>query len=222
MTHSRTTALAAVLMAALASACTTIDPATGERIANKGATGAIIGAIGGAAAGTAAGGDDRRNAIIGAGIGALSGAAVGGYMDRQEKALRERMANTGVQVERVSENEIRVVMPSDITFDTDRADVKPEFRTVVASLSDALEAQPSTTIDIIGHADARGSDSYNQSLSERRAWSVSQMLRDEGVQAERLNAFGRGETQPLASNDTDQGRARNRRVEIKLRAVTAG
>lgn len=203
-------------------ACTTIDPQTGERVANKAATGAIIGAIGGAVAGTAAGGDDRRNAIIGAGIGGLSGAAVGTYMDRQERELRAKMAGTGVSVERVSESQINLVMPSDITFDVNRADVKPEFRNVIDSLAQALVTQPSTSIDIIGHADATGSDALNQALSERRAQSVAFMLQQQGVQAPRLVSFGRGELEPIASNATDQGRAQNRRVELKVRAVTAG
>lgn len=211
------------LMASLAVVgCTTIDPNTGEKVANKAATGAILGAIGGAVAGTAAGGDDRRNAIIGAGIGGLSGAAVGGYMDRQERDLRAKMAGTGVTVERVSENEIALNMPSDITFDVDRAEVKSEFRSVINSLGEALKSQPSTTIDIIGHADSSGADAYNQALSERRAQSVAYWLQNQGVQAPRLVAFGRGELQPIASNDTDQGRARNRRVEVKVRALTAG
>jgi outer membrane protein OmpA-like peptidoglycan-associated protein len=200
--------------------CTTIDPQTGEKISNKAATGAIIGAIGGAVAGTVAGGDDRRNAAIGAGIGGLSGAAVGSYMDRQERALRAKMAGTGVTVERVSEGQINLVMPSDITFDYNRSDVKPEFRGVINSLADALASQPSTIIDIIGHADSSGADAYNQELSEQRAQSVAFFLRQQGVQPPRLVAFGRGELEPIASNNTDQGRARNRRVEVKVRALT--
>jgi outer membrane protein OmpA-like peptidoglycan-associated protein len=211
----------AVLSAMGVAGCTTIDPATGQKIPNKAATGAILGVLGGAAAGTAAGGDDRRNAVIGAGIGGLTGAAVGNYMDRQERALRAKMAGTGVSVERVSESQINLVMPSDITFDVDRAEVKPEFRGVIANLAEALASQPSTTIDIIGHADANGGDAYNQSLSERRAQSVAFWLRNQGVQPPRLVAFGRGELEPIATNATETGRARNRRVELKVRAVTA-
>jgi outer membrane protein OmpA-like peptidoglycan-associated protein len=217
----KTTALAALLAIAATGlgACTTIDPQTGERVPNRAATGAIIGAISGAAAGTVAGGDDRRNAAIGATVGAVSGAAIGAYMDKQERELREATRGTGVTVERTAEDQIRVVMPADLTFDTDRADVKPQFNGTLASLANALTASPSTTIDIIGHADSRGSDSYNLTLSERRAASVANMLVSEGVQANRVLTFGRGESQPIASNDTDAGRAANRRVEIKLRAV---
>jgi outer membrane protein OmpA-like peptidoglycan-associated protein len=221
MIAHKSTIFAAIAVFAV-TGCTTIDPNSGQQVPNKAATGAILGALGGAAVGTAAGGDDRRNAVIGAGIGALSGAAIGNYMDRQERDLRAKMAGTGVTVERVSENEIALVMPSDITFDVDRAEVKPEFRSVINSLGEALKSQPSTTIDIIGHADSSGADAYNQALSERRAQSVSYWLQDQGVQAPRLVAFGRGEMQPIASNDTEQGRARNRRVEVKVRALTAG
>lgn len=221
MIANKLTALAVIAAFGIAG-CTTIDPNTGQKVPNKAATGAILGALGGAAAGTAAGGDDRRNAVIGAGIGALSGAAIGNYMDRQERELRAKMAGTGVTVERVSENEIALVMPSDITFDVDRADVKTEFASVINSLGEALKSQPSTTIDIIGHADSSGADAYNQALSQRRAQSVAYWLQDQGVQAPRLVAFGRGELQPVATNDTDQGRARNRRVEVKVRALTAG
>jgi outer membrane protein OmpA-like peptidoglycan-associated protein len=200
------TALAMVAALGVAG-CTTIDPQTGQKIPNKAATGAIIGAIGGAVAGTAAGGDDRRN---------------GSYMDRQERELRAKMVGTGVSVVRVSESQINLVMPSDITFDVDRAEVKNEFRGVVDSLAQALVSQPSTSIDIIGHADSTGADAYNQALSERRAQSVAYLLQQQGVQAPRLVAFGRGEMEPVTSNETDQGRARNRRVELKVRAVTAG
>jgi outer membrane protein OmpA-like peptidoglycan-associated protein len=221
MIAKKLTALALVAAFGVAG-CTTIDPQTGQKIPNKAATGAILGALGGAVAGTAAGGDDRRNAIIGAGIGGLTGAAVGGYMDRQERELRAKMAGTGVTVERVSESQINLVMPSDITFDVDRAEVKGEFRGVVDSLAQALVSQPSTSIDIIGHADSTGSDAYNQALSERRAQSVAFLLQQQGVQAPRLVAFGRGELEPLATNATEQGRARNRRVELRVRAVTAG
>jgi outer membrane protein OmpA-like peptidoglycan-associated protein len=211
----------AVGIAALGLAgCTTIDPNTGERVPNRAATGAIIGAITGAAAGTAAGGDDRRNAVIGAGVGALAGGAVGGYMDRQEARMRQEMAGTGVEVVRESESQIKLVMPSDITFDTNQAIVKSGFQPVLADVARALVAQPSTTINVIGHADSVGTDAHNQALSERRAQAVTSYLAANGVQSVRMAAYGMGETQPVASNATEDGRSRNRRVEIKVRAIT--
>lgn len=205
----------------LAAACTTTDPNTGEVVRNNTATAAIIGAVGGAVLGTAAGGDDRRNAVIGAGIGALAGAAVGNYMDRQEAALRERMRGTGVTVTRTAENEIMLNMPNDITFDFDRADVKPQFAGTVQTVARNLADFQSTTVDVVGHTDSVGSDAYNQGLSQRRADAVARALIANGVQPVRIVAVGRGENQPVASNATDAGRAQNRRVELRVRAVEA-
>lgn len=206
--------------ALLASACTTVDPNTGQTVPNRAGTGAIIGAIGGAPAGTAAGGNDRRNAIIGAGVGAIAGAAVGGYMDNQEKKLRERLGSSGVGIARTAENEIMLSMPNDITFGFDQATLKPEFRASLSDVAQTLREYPSTTVDVMGHADSVGADAYNQSLSQRRADAVTGFLRQSGVLPERLVSIGYGESRPVASNDTPDGRAQNRRVEIRLRPVT--
>jgi outer membrane protein OmpA-like peptidoglycan-associated protein len=218
--YKRATVIAAAIAAISLGGCTTIDPNTGERVVNRAATGAIIGAVSGAVAGTAAGGDDRRNAVIGAGIGALAGGAVGGYMDRQEQRMRAEMAGTGVEVVREAEDRIKLVMPADITFDTNQSALKPAFQPVLADVARALVAQPATTIDVIGHADSTGPDAYNQALSERRAGSVVSFLAASGVQPVRMGAIGMGEMAPVASNATEDGRAKNRRVEIKLRAIT--
>ncbi len=198
--------------------CTTIDPYTGERDPNRAATGAIIGAIGGAAAGTLAGGDDRRNALIGAGIGALAGAAIGDYMDDQETTLRQRLANTNVGVQRVSQSQILLTFPADITFDFDRADVKSQFVPTLSNVGGVLSNYPQTTVDVVGHADSVGADAYNQQLSERRAMAVSSVLVNNGVIRQRLIAQGAGETRPIADNATPDGRARNRRVEVYISA----
>lgn len=213
--------LAVAVMASLAlvAGCTTVDPYTGERTPNRTANAAIIGAIGGAAAGTLAGGDDRRNAMVGAGIGAIAGAGVGAYMDAQERKLREQMRNSGVGVTRVGD-EITLNMPSDITFDVDRSDVKPQFASTLASVAQTLREYPSTTVDVAGHADSTGPDAYNQALSQRRADAVAQALISNGVQPVRIVAAGFGEARPIADNNTVAGRAQNRRVEIKLRPVT--
>lgn len=215
--------LATLTAGALAlSGCTTVDPQSGERVPNRTMTGVIVGAIGGAAAGTMAGGDDGRNAAVGAVVGAIAGGAVGAYMDRQERQLREQLAGSGVQVERVAEDQIRLVMPSDITFDTASADIRGQFRPILVDVSSVLEANPSSMIDVIGHADSRGSDDYNLDLSERRAMAVSSLLLNNGVQGERLLAYGRGESEPVADNSTPEGQQLNRRVEIRVRAVTQG
>ena len=198
--------------------CTTVDPVTGEREANRTANGAIIGAIAGAAAGTLAGGDDRRNAMIGAGIGALAGAAIGNYMDRTYQNLRERLAGTGVGVERVSQSQIRLIFPSDLTFDFNRDSVKSQFVGTLRNTGSVLQEYDQTTVDVYGHADSVGSDEYNQDLSERRAMNVASVLMQGGVIRQRVVAQGYGESRPIASNSTDDGRARNRRVEVYISA----
>ncbi|MBL8537518.1 MAG: OmpA family protein [Hyphomonadaceae bacterium] len=211
--------IAAALAAALLfTGCTTVDPVTGEREPNRTANGAIIGAIAGAAAGTLAGGNDRRNAMIGAGIGALAGAAIGNYMDRTYLNLRERLAGTGVGVERVSQSQIRLIFPADLTFDFNRDSVKSQFVGTLQNTGNVLRDYEQTTVDVYGHADSVGSDAYNQDLSERRAMNVASVLMQGGVIRQRLIAQGYGETRPIADNSTDTGRARNRRVEVFISA----
>ncbi len=139
-------------------------------------------------------------------------------MDRAETELRRDMAPAGVAVERVSPDEIRLSMPSDITFDFDRANVRREFMPRIGDLARTLVSYPGMNVEIIGHADALGSDNYNQDLSERRARSVGARLIDYGVPFERIAASGRGEWEPIASNANEWGRARNRRVEIRIQS----
>lgn len=208
----------AVMAAVFLVGCTTVDPVTGEVSRNNTGTGAIIGAIGGAAAGTLAGGDDRRNALIGAGIGALAGAAIGNYMDRTYLNLRERLAGTGVGVTRVSQSQILLNFPSDLTFDFDRDNVKGQFVPTLRDVGNVLREYDQTTVDVYGHADSVGSDAYNQDLSERRAMNVASVLMQGGVIRQRVVAQGFGESRPIASNATDDGRARNRRVEVYISA----
>jgi outer membrane protein OmpA-like peptidoglycan-associated protein len=212
--------VAALAAVAFMVGCTTVDPVTGEREPNRTGTGAIIGAIAGAAAGTLAGGDDRRNAMIGAGIGALAGAAIGNYMDRTYQNLRERLAGTGVGVTRVSESQILLNFPADLTFDFDRDAVKSQFVPTLQNTGNILRDYDQTTVDVYGHADSVGSDAYNQDLSERRAMNVASVLINGGVIRERVLVRGFGESRPIASNSTDDGRARNRRVEVYISAFT--
>lgn len=201
------------------SACAT-DPYTGERKASNTATGAGIGAIVGAIGGAIVGGDNKRKSmLIGAGIGALAGGGVGFYMDRQEAKLRQQLQNTGVQVVRDGDN-IILNMPGNITFGTDSAAVNPDFADVLASVGLVLKEYDKTYVDVLGHTDSSGSESYNQALSERRAQSVSTILMNEGILAERIIVRGLGETYPIADNNTEQGKSMNRRVEIALSPVT--
>ncbi len=212
--------LIALASVAFIASCTNVDPVTGERTRNNTGTGAIVGALAGAAAGTLAGGDDRRNALIGAGIGALAGAAIGNYMDRTYQNLRERLAGTGVGVTRVNQQQILLNFPADLTFDFDRDAVKSQFVPTLRDVGGVLRDYEQTTVDVYGHADSVGSDAYNQQLSERRAMNVASVLIQGGVIRQRIIAEGFGESRPIASNATDDGRARNRRVEVYISAFT--
>ncbi|MDJ0921961.1 MAG: OmpA family protein [Henriciella sp.] len=176
------------------------------------------GAIIGAGLGTLAGGDDKRNAAIGAVVGGIAGAAVGGYMDKQEEELRQQTAGTGIEVERQGD-QIALTMPSSITFPVNSAAIQPSFQASLTDVANTLIEYPSTAVDIVGHASADGDDDYNMDLSIRRAASVKSFLSASGVQEVRMNAIGKGETEPIADNATEAGRVANRRVEILLTPV---
>jgi len=214
------TALAGLTL--LTAACTTIDPNTGQPVRSNMRTGALAGAGAGALLGyltnTSQGEQGRRNAVIGAGVGALAGGGIGLYMDRQQARLRENLAGTGVDVQRQGEN-IILNMPSDVTFPVNGSDVRADFYPVLDRMAATINEYPQTLVDVIGHADSTGDAGYNQALSERRASSVAGYLINRGVLRERLFVMGRGETQPIATNDTPAGRAQNRRVEVVLRPL---
>lgn len=198
-------------------ACSTVNPYTDEKQASKLAIGAGVGAASGAVIGllTADSKDRQRNALIGAGIGALAGGGVGYYMDVQEAKLRQRLRNSGVSVTR-SGDQIILNMPGNVTFATNSADINASFYDVLNSVAIVLNEYKKTTVDVIGHTDNVGSAAYNQTLSERRARSVAEYLVSQKVLAERLLIAGRGETQPIASNSTAEGRSQNRRVNIQI------
>ena len=215
---------AAVLAAVVTVAgCQTMDPYTGESKTSNATKGAAIGAASGAVVGVLTGDDAkerRKRALIGAGVGALAGGAVGNYMDRQEMKLREQLAGTGVSVSRVGD-EIVLNMPGNVTFQTDSADLKPDFFGVLDSVALVLKEYNKTVVQIVGHTDSTGSDQYNQALSDRRAGTVSSYLQNRVVEGQRTLVFGRGESQPVADNATPEGRAQNRRVELTLSPITA-
>jgi len=189
------------------------DPYTGERKMAKTGMGAGIGALAGAGIGALAGGS--KGAMIGAGIGALSGGAVGYYMDRQETKMREQLQGTGVSVTREGDNLI-LNMPGDITFATDQSDIKPGFYDVLNSVVLVLKEFEKTSIHITGYTDSTGSLEYNITLSEKRAQSVASYLQSQQIHPARIVTQGKGPQNPVASNDTVAGRARNRRVELIL------
>lgn len=212
---SRLSALAVIASLGVTTACVT-DPETGERRISKAAIGGLGGAFGGYLLGDIVGGRrDRTEKILGAGIGGLAGAGVGAYMDKQEQELRRRTAGTDIDVSRQGDDLV-LNMPSGITFDFNSSAVRPQFRQTLNQVADTLRQYDRTYVDVYGHTDSVGSDDYNQALSERRASAVADYLSSHGVQSARLATRGFGETQPVASNDTEEGRSENRRVEIKL------
>jgi outer membrane protein OmpA-like peptidoglycan-associated protein len=200
------------------SGCTTTNPYTGEQEVNKTSKGAGIGALAGLATAIIVGGD-RKKLLMGAGIGALVGGSVGYYMDRQEDKLRQQLQNTGVSVTRDGDN-IILNMPGNVTFATDSSNVSADFYPVLDSVALVIKEFEKTYVDVVGHTDSTGAEAYNQQLSEARASSVARYLESQGVLPARIVSSGMGESKPIASNDTAQGRSLNRRVEIILTPVT--
>jgi outer membrane protein OmpA-like peptidoglycan-associated protein len=214
--------LVAGLAALALSACTSINPYTGESQLSNTAGGALLGtgggAITGALVGAAVGGDPRVGALIGAGVGGLAGAAIGDYMDDQEAELRAQLQGTGVSVTRVGQ-QIILNMPSNITFATDQASVQPQFNQTLVSVALVLKKFDKTIVDVYGHTDSQGDDNYNLSLSQRRAVAVATILANQGIDQRRFFIEGKGESSPIASNATESGRAQNRRVEIQISPI---
>ncbi len=202
-----------------AAACTTVNPYTRETQTSKAVKGAGIGAAAGAVAGLLTKGDKLENALIGAGVGAIAGGGVGYYMDVQEAKLRQRLEGTGVSVTRMGDN-ITLNMPSNITFALNSADLNSQFFSALEGVGVVLKEYNKTVVEIAGHTDSSGSDEYNRTLSQRRAQAVASYLTSQGVKSERLITVGAGESHPIASNDTEQGRASNRRVELTIVPVT--
>ena len=157
--------------------------------------------------------------MIGAAAGALVGGAAGNYMDKQEAKLRQQMAGSGVDVVRKGDN-ITLDMPGNVTFAFNSADLNAQFYPVLDKVAQTLVEYDKTVIEVAGHTDSVGSDAYNQQLSERRANSVAAYLASHGVAGTRVVTVGAGEGHPVASNETEEGRAQNRRVEITIVPVT--
>jgi outer membrane protein OmpA-like peptidoglycan-associated protein len=203
-------------------ACQTIDPYTREEKTSSATKGAAIGAGVGIVAGLISGDNSRerrQRALIGAGIGALAGGGIGYYMDVQEAKLRQQLEGSGVSVTRHGD-EIVLNMPGNITFATDRSDLRADFLDVLDSVAIVLKKYEKTMIEITGHTDSTGAAAYNQELSERRAESVARYLRSSGIMSARVATQGLGEHYPIATNATSSGRAMNRRVELRLVPIT--
>ena len=198
----------------LAAGCASMDDTQ-----RRTATGAAIGTAAGAAIGAAtAGGNRGRSTATGAAIGAAAGAA-GGYiwsrrMEEQKRTMEQATQGTGIAVSQTADNQLKLDVPSDVSFDTGRADIRPNFRPVLDRFAQSLIASPATTVRVIGHTDSTGSDAINGPLSVNRAQSTRDYLVGRGVNANRVAIDGRGSREPIAGNTSDAGRARNRRVEI--------
>jgi outer membrane protein OmpA-like peptidoglycan-associated protein len=205
------------------SACTTLDPYTREEQTSRAQRQAVIGAAAGAAVGLITGDSSmerKQRALIGAGLGALAGAGVGTYMDRQEAKLRAELERTGVSVTRIGDN-ITLIMPGNITFATNSADLNANFFEVLNSVGLVVNEFNQTVIEVAGHTDSTGTNEFNQQLSQRRASAVASYLGTRNVLPDRIITVGMGEDRPIATNDTDVGRQQNRRVELTLVPLTA-
>ena len=186
--------------------------------------GAGLGALAGAAAGYAI--NDGKGAAIGAAIGALAGGAAGNYMDRQqaafEQALAQERAQYNLELQRLQSGALKLNIPSEVSFGVDQSQISPEFIPILEKVAGLLNEYNQTLVTVIGHTDSTGAEAYNQQLSLRRAESVASVLASRGVAPNRITAVGQGESQPRADNSTAAGRAMNRRVEIIMQPYEGG
>jgi outer membrane protein OmpA-like peptidoglycan-associated protein len=208
----RTGACAIAAAAFLATGCADMS----ER--QKGtAVGAGVGAGVGAVIGSATGGRAGTGAVIGGALGAVAGNLWSKRMEDRRQAMEQATKGTNVEVTRTQDNQLKIHIPSDISFDVGSATIKPELRAVLDPFVGSLRDDPTARVAIIGHTDNTGSDALNNRLSIERADSVRDYIVTRGVAAGRVETAGRGEREPIADNNSDSGRAKNRRVEIFLR-----
>ena len=196
-------------------ACTTTNPYTGQSQTSKAVWGTAIGAATGAATGALVAKKSGTGAIVGGLAGAAVGGGVGYYLDVQEAELRAELASTGVSVERTDDS-IRLIMPGNITFKTDSADINAGFYATLNSVAKVLNKYSNSTVMVMGFTDNTGADAYNMTLSKQRATAVAAYLQGQGVKSTRFEIMGMGPSNPIASNATAAGRQQNRRVEIKI------
>jgi outer membrane protein OmpA-like peptidoglycan-associated protein len=206
-----------IAAAIVATGCTSTNPYSGEQKTSNTAIGAGVGAVAGAALGalTSSKKDRNRGLLTGAAVGGALGGAVGYRADRQEAQLRERLANSGIEVERHGDT-INLVVPGAISFETNSAQLAPGFYQSLNEVAGSLKEYPDTTVQIVGHTDSTGPAAYNQQLSVNRANAVVLYLGAQGIVPARMQVHGMGSSQPIADNRTVEGRAQNRRVEIKI------
>ncbi len=214
--------MGAVALAVLLAACATTPNDPNAKAKQGAATGAVLGAVAGAVIGYQGdhSGGALRGALIGAAAGGALGAGVGHYMDLQQREFEQQLARERaqhqVEIQRLKNENLKITMNSEVSFDFDSAAIKPAFMPTLDKVADILSRYTRTTIKIIGHTDNVGSAAYNQQLSLRRAQAVADYLERRGVAPGRIITEGRGESQPRASNDTEAGRQLNRRVEMLI------
>ncbi len=182
---------------------------------NNTATQAVAGTAAGALIGNLVSGGEEEGTIIGGVVGGIAGTALGSHLDRQQRDLQASMAGSGAGVVNTG-SEIVVSLPEAVTFGVDSTDLKPSIRDHLIAVSQNLQAYPNSIVQVVGYTDNTGGAAYNQGLSERRAQAVSNILVASGTPASRIQTYGRGAANPVASNDTAAGRAQNRRVEIVI------
>ncbi len=203
--------LSLVALALAATGCANLDPQAMTPTQRRTAIGAGVGAVAGAALG-----GNARSAAIGAGVGALGGYVWSRQMEQTRQTMERATVGTGVAVSQTPDNQLKLDIPSDISFDTGRADIKPDLRPVLDAFARGLQGQPQTEVRIIGHTDSTGTDEFNERLSLQRAQATRDYLAARGADPRQLMVAGRGEREPVADNASDAGRSRNRRVEIFL------
>lgn len=215
MTKSRPIVSALAASALLATSACVTDPNTGHKRVSHTAIDAGVGIAAGVLLGGLIGGSGGR--ILGAGIGGIAGAVIGAKKDEQMRQLKEQTAGTGVNVTNPdNSNAILVNLPESVTFDSDSYNLKPEARAVLDRISDSLKQYPNSLVDVYGHTDSQESGMNGQALSDNRARTIANYLATLGVSEARIRSQGYGATMPIATNDTPEGRAQNRRVEIKI------
>ncbi len=209
MRKQHLTLLAASAAVLLATGCANMDDTQ-----RRTATGAGVGALAGAVIGSATGGSAGTGAVVGAGVGALGTYIWSQNMERQKREMEQATQGTGVAVTQTADNQLMLNIPSDISFAVGRSDIQSNFAPVLDQFAQSLRNNPATEVRIVGHTDSSGSDAVNNPLSVDRAASTRSYLASRGVDSRRITIDGMGERYPIATNDTAEGRARNRRVEI--------
>ena len=202
----RIPALLTVAAIALAGCADMTMSETGKNTAIGAGVGAVVGALVG----------DGKGALIGAGVGAAGGYAWSKYMEQKKADMQKATAGTGVSVTQTADNRLKVNVPSDVSFDTGRSDIKSNLRPILDQFANGLSGQPNSEVIIVGHTDSSGSEAYNRQLSLDRAEATRKYLTQRGVDPRRIAVEGHGEREPVADNGSDAGRARNRRVELFL------